>query len=96
MIWRVPQSDHVCLLVQNRRCHPAPAVGSLKHVSARRLRQEFPTNIRNYPRGARLWYPLAATQLRPGRARSTPVSTTSHLGLARRLSVSRTTSTVMA
>ncbi|GGV04905.1 hypothetical protein GCM10010502_69660 [Kitasatospora aureofaciens] len=32
-------------------------VGSLKGVSARRLRQEFPTHIRKYLWGAQFWSP---------------------------------------
>ncbi|RAG81769.1 IS200/IS605 family transposase [Streptacidiphilus pinicola] len=52
------EADHVHLLV-----HYAPKitlsrlVGSLKGVSARRLRQEFPTHIRTYPWGEHFWSP---------------------------------------
>jgi putative transposase len=57
-------SDHVHLLV-----HYPPKVAisrlinSLKGVSARRLRQEFPTHIRHYLWGAHFWSPsyLAAS-----------------------------------
>lgn len=52
------ESDHVHLLV-----HYPPKValsrliGSLKGVSARRLRQEFPDHIRRYLWGDRFWSP---------------------------------------
>ncbi|WP_406368763.1 IS200/IS605 family transposase [Streptomyces sp. NBC_00647] len=52
------ERDHVHLLV---RYPPKVAisrlVGSLKGVSARRLRQEFPGHIRKYLRGDHFWSP---------------------------------------
>ena len=50
--------DHVHLLVH----HPpkvsiSKLVGSLKGVSARRLRQEYPDHIRKYLWGAHFWSP---------------------------------------
>ncbi|MET7517447.1 IS200/IS605 family transposase [Streptomyces sp. NPDC005480] len=52
------ERDHVHLLV---RYPPKVAVsrlvGSLKGVSARRLRQEFPAHIRRYLWGAHFWSP---------------------------------------
>ncbi|MEU5848571.1 IS200/IS605 family transposase [Saccharopolyspora shandongensis] len=52
------ETDHVHLLV---RYPPKVAlsslVGSLKGVSARRLRQEFPTHIHKYLRGKHFWSP---------------------------------------
>ncbi|MFD7447039.1 IS200/IS605 family transposase [Streptomyces sp. NPDC059909] len=52
------ETDHVHLLVH----HPPKValsrlVGSLKGVSARRLRQEFPARIRTYLWGAHFWSP---------------------------------------
>ncbi|MFE5861883.1 IS200/IS605 family transposase [Streptomyces virginiae] len=52
------ERDHVHLLVH----HPPKValsrlVGSLKGVSARRLRQEFPDHIRTYLWGAHFWSP---------------------------------------
>jgi putative transposase len=50
------EADHVHLL---RHYPPRVAlsrlVGSLKGVSARRRRQEFPGHIRRYPRGEHFW-----------------------------------------
>jgi putative transposase len=50
--------DHVHLLVHYPpKIAISRLVGSLKGVSARRLRQEFPGHIRTYLRGDHFWSP---------------------------------------
>jgi putative transposase len=52
------EPDHVHLLVHHRpKIALSKLVGSLKGVSARRLRQDYPDHIRNYLSGARFWSP---------------------------------------
>jgi putative transposase len=58
------QRDHVHLLVHYPpKVSISKLVGSLKGVSARRLRQEYPDHIRKYPSSAHFWSPsyLAAS-----------------------------------
>ena len=58
------EADHVHLLVHYPpRVALSRLVGSLKGVSARRLRQEFPGHVRRYQRGEHFWSPsyLAAS-----------------------------------
>ncbi|KND35287.1 cytosine methyltransferase [Streptomyces acidiscabies] len=52
------ERDHVHLLVHYPpKVALSRLVGSLKGVSARRLRQEFPDHIRRYLRGDHFWSP---------------------------------------
>ncbi|WP_217230274.1 IS200/IS605 family transposase [Streptomyces anulatus] len=52
------ETDHVHLLVHYPpKVALSRLVGSLKGVSARRLRQEFPTHIRKYCWGDHFWSP---------------------------------------
>ena len=52
------EADHVHLLVHYPpKVALSRLVGSLKGVSARRLRQEFPGHIRTYLRGEHFWSP---------------------------------------
>jgi putative transposase len=52
------EADHVHLLVHYPpKVALSRLVGSLKGVSARRLRQEFPDHIRKYLRGGHFWSP---------------------------------------
>ncbi|MDQ0990827.1 putative transposase [Streptomyces sp. V3I7] len=52
------ETDHVHLLVQYPpKVALSRLVGSLKGVSARRLRQEFPDHIRTYLWGDHFWSP---------------------------------------
>lgn len=52
------ETDHVHLLVHYpRKIALSRLVGSLKGVSARRLRQEFPAHIRRYLWGDHFWSP---------------------------------------
>ncbi|MFE4254146.1 IS200/IS605 family transposase, partial [Streptomyces sp. NPDC056910] len=52
------ERDHVHLLVHYPpKVALSRLVGSLKGVSARRLRQEFPGHIHKYLRGAHFWSP---------------------------------------
>ncbi|GAA5703667.1 hypothetical protein Save01_04490 [Streptomyces avermitilis] len=52
------ERDHVHLLVHYPpKVAISRLVGSLKGVSARRLRQEFPNHIRKYPWGEHFWSP---------------------------------------
>jgi REP-associated tyrosine transposase len=52
------ETGHVHLLVRYPpRVALSRLVGSLKSVSARRLRQEFPGHIRKYLRGEHFWSP---------------------------------------
>jgi putative transposase len=52
------EPDHMSLLVHDPpKIALSRLVGSLKGVSARRLRQEFPAHIRRYMRGEHFWSP---------------------------------------
>ncbi len=52
------ECDHVHMLVHYPpKIAVSRLVGSLKGVSARRLRQEFPAHIRTYLWGKHLWSP---------------------------------------
>ena len=52
------EPDHLHLLVHYPpKVALSRLVGSLKGVSARRLRQEFPGHIRKYLRGGHFWSP---------------------------------------